>query len=125
MFRKASPEFPKLLVFNEKHGDRRYLINSKEDALKAFREVFNQRLNEGYWYDDQDMIKINTYFQNAQKKVDAGTMPADNIEYAVLQTFMKYRSSGEYENFEFIDFDVPEETKPLENPKVGRDIITL
>ncbi len=44
----------KILRFREKHGDRVFLFKTKEDLQLILAQVAQERLDEGYWYDDDN-----------------------------------------------------------------------
>lgn len=46
---------PGILHFKEKHGDHYYVCLTPEDYCKAAMQVLRQRVEDGYWYGDDEL----------------------------------------------------------------------
>jgi hypothetical protein len=43
-----------ILVFREKHGNRYFICNTKEDYCRAAIKIIKERLDEGWYWDEED-----------------------------------------------------------------------
>ena len=50
----APDTYPKIMCFQEKHGNRYFICNSLEDVFQVSLKVLTSRLADGYWYDEPE-----------------------------------------------------------------------
>lgn len=80
-----------LLVLNEKHSTRYFLPDEQGYFTSVFIRIIEERLADGYWYDNGDTLIANGLVDD----FNAG----ENISKEVLR-FMKRRGLHEYEDWE-------------------------
>lgn len=88
-------EYPKVLVLNEKHGDRYFHIESKKHLLDTALKILVERDNEGYWYD-----KDEEHFKMIKKALETKD---GELAWRVLQ--IRTREGYEYENAWLNDYE--------------------
>lgn len=81
--------FPVFLIFKEKHGDRHFLVNSKEDVEKISLKILKERIE--YWYSDID------------KAIAEAIIEKENGKAAYY--FLEERSNGQYEDMRLSTFE--------------------
>lgn len=80
---------PVFLIVKEKHGDRYFLINSKEDIEKNSLKILKERIE--YWYTDID------------KAIAEAIIERENGKAAYY--FLEERSNGQYEDMSLSKFE--------------------
>ena len=73
-----------LIIFREKHGNRHFVFQNKEELQHIFFEIFNERLGEGFY----PRVFINWLKEMSEHK-----------DYNKVETFMHDRQDWEYEGF--------------------------
>lgn len=124
---------PCLLKFTEKHGERLFLIMSKEDALAAFKAIFDERLTAGYWYISREpkkpekpsipaditdakamgsyAYKLNRYddslktYENQLAEFYMIEKIRETSDVNLIVRFMNARKDYQYEEFEYEQFE--------------------
>jgi hypothetical protein len=88
---------PHVMIFKEKHDDRMFLINDSVDIIKALRIIAEERLNDGYWYDD---TKVNQ-LTDKETLENIFKLKINSIAYNIgLYKFMDSRRDFQYEGWQ-------------------------
>ena len=75
----------KLIIFREKHSDRHFSYETKEDLDKIFFKIFKERVDGDYYYDNS----LKEYFKELIKSKN----------YIKIRRIMSDRESYEYEGY--------------------------
>lgn len=73
-----------IMIFKEKHAERYFVVNSKEDQHKVALKILRERYNEGYWYPTVEYIEKDreSAVERLNKKYDQNiiTLTEDEVE---------------------------------------------
>jgi hypothetical protein len=133
-------KFQQIVVFKEKHGDRHFIVNTRQELEKVALKIVLERNDEGYWYDfsSKEPVEPKIKKEDAEKFGDnianAITREWKDYEYSVKQykkdkvlkdalekivknkdgglalQFLESMKDGEYEGFEVITGEEIEES---------------
>ena len=99
----------KLLVVSEKHGRRFFIPGDSETFLEPFIAIIRERLEDGYWYEDQFKEQAENLIQWFDELMEEGPVinrPIDEWckeEEELLKAvtkFLEKRRRYEYEEWE-------------------------
>lgn len=51
-------DYPTIIIFEEKHGSRYFIAHNNKEVGQIALKVIADRLEEGYWYDDDEDCRI-------------------------------------------------------------------
>lgn len=92
-------EYPYLLIFKEKHGERYYLVQNESEPRKIYLHVLTERFKSG-WYDwmkhEPGPMKIR--YNMIKKAVEEQLVDKAG-------TLIRSQADGEYEGYEEETFD--------------------
>lgn len=92
--KRRARQYPQVIVFKEKHGDRYFLAHSEDEFYGAFMQVFVERYTAGYWFGDEDI-------QEYRAELDSFKTEGERAYF-----FMQMRGDWEYEGFECFEPEV-------------------
>lgn len=115
--------YPQIVVFNEKHGDRYFLIESKEAELKMYLDVLKNRNMSGYYtwmMDHKPYGKAPAY-----TKEDIRLMPASMEEEKkkLLNDLLKYEKEEKESSQIRKDWNKIQESIDKNDGELARELI--
>jgi hypothetical protein len=94
-------EFPVVIIFEEKHGNYVCLATDEHQFYATFQEVFERRVEEGYWY--YSNVKVDGKYKQLDAKHIFLALKNDFPDaklYELPYIYMAYERDGhEYEGF--------------------------
>ena len=72
----------RILVLNEKNGNRYFYVPTDEDLERAALKIVLERNEDGYWYDERDKQILDRILTNKNGKLALRFLKSrDNFEY--------------------------------------------
>lgn len=80
----------RVMVFEEKHIPRFFVINDEVDVRRVLASVAVERLNDGYWYDERESHTLQQLVASGQSKRVAEWMAMRSAKGYKYETYVVY-----------------------------------
>jgi hypothetical protein len=94
----------KILVAYEKHGNRIWRVQSPEKFVNTVASILGERLNEGYWYLEDEDVAFLKRLRSFLSEVECNNLTIEG-KVRMAQGLLTRRRYHEYERVELETLD--------------------
>lgn len=86
-----------IMIFEEKHSNRHYIINNDEDKARVSLNVLRERSEEGYWYPKKEYVleRMQEDLVRASERFDKDIVNLTEEEIAALPEVFREKALKE------------------------------